>query len=253
MAYFYFKSKRIYYKEQGTGRPVLFLHGDAVSSKMFEPIFPLYQDCFKMIVIDFLGNGESDRVEKLPVDLWLEQARQTIALLEHLQYGKVSLVGTSGGAWVAINAALKRPDLIDRVVADSFDGRTLAEDFAENLIKERAEASKDEQAVEFFEWCHGKDWKKVVDLNTESLIQCAEEKRPLFWKPLKELKTPLFLMGSEMDDMVRRDFQKEYEAISKETGAIIRIFETGFHPAIVSNWEQAAAAVKYFLDNVITG
>ncbi|HIY63786.1 MAG TPA: alpha/beta hydrolase [Candidatus Mediterraneibacter stercoripullorum] len=37
--------------------------------------------------------------------------------IEHLRIQKANLIGTSGGAWVAINTALKRPDLIDRVVA----------------------------------------------------------------------------------------------------------------------------------------
>ena len=129
MSYFIYQSKKIYYSEQGSGKPVLFLHGDTASSKMFEFLVPLYTDHFKVILIDFLGNGKSDRVEKFPVDLWQEEARQTIALLEHLQYGKVDLVGTSGGAWVAVNVALERPDLVGRIVADSFDGRTLAEYF----------------------------------------------------------------------------------------------------------------------------
>lgn len=143
MSYFIYQSKKIYYSEQGSGKPVVFLHGDTASSKMFELLLPLYTDNFKVILIDFLGNGKSDRVEEFPVDLWQEQARQTIALLEHLQYGKVNLVGTSGGAWVAIDAALERPDLVEQVVADSFDGRTLAEDFADNLVKERSAAKKD--------------------------------------------------------------------------------------------------------------
>ncbi len=192
MSYFIYQSKKIYYSEQGLGKPVVFLHGDTASSKMFELLLPLYTDNFKVILIDFLGNGKSDRVEEFPVDLWQEQARQTIALLEHLRYGKVNLVGTSGGAWVAINAALERPDLVERVVADSFDGRTLAEDFADNLVKERSAAKKDEQAAGFYEWCQGEDWERVVDKNTEALLRCAKEKKPLFWKPLEQLKIPCF-------------------------------------------------------------
>ena len=76
-------------------------------------------------MIDFLGNGKSDRVNKFPADLWISQAQQVIALIEHLGLEKVNLLGTSGGAWVAVNTALERPDLIAKVVADSFDGRTL--------------------------------------------------------------------------------------------------------------------------------
>lgn len=248
MSYFIYQSKKIYYSEQGCGKPVVFLHGDAASSKMFEPLLPLYTEEFKVILIDFLGNGKSDRVEELPADLWQEEARQTIALLRHLQYGKVNLVGTSGGAWVAINAALECPDLVERIVADSFDGRTLAEDFADNLVKERSAAKKDEQASGFYEWCQGEDWEEVVDKNTDALLRCAREKRPLFCKPLEQLRNPLLLMGSIGDEMVRKDFLAEYETIAGLTGAEICIFESGFHPAIVSNGEQAAEVIGRFLN-----
>lgn len=248
MSYFIDQSKKIYYSEQGFGKPVVLLHGDTASSKMFEPLLPLYTEAFKVILIDFLGNGKSDRVEEFPVDLWQEEARQTIALVEHLQYGKVSLVGTSGGAWVAINDALERPNLVERVVADSFDGRTLAEDFAENLAKERSAAKKDEQAAGFYEWCQGEDWEAVVDKNTAALLRCAKEKRPLFCKPLEQLRNSVLLIGSKEDEMVRKDFQVEYETIAGLTGAEIYIFESGFHPAIVSNGEQAAEEIRLFLN-----
>ena len=72
MLYFIYQSKKIYYSEQGSGMPVVFLHGDTASSKMFELLLPLYTDNFKVILIDFLGNGKSDRVEEFPVDLWQE-------------------------------------------------------------------------------------------------------------------------------------------------------------------------------------
>lgn len=248
MSYFNYRSKKIYYSEQGTGSPVVFLHGDTASSKMFELLLPLYTDDLNVILIDFLGHGKSDRLEKFPVDLWQEEARQTIALLEHLQYERVSLVGTSGGAWVAINTALERPDLVHRIIADSFDGRTLGEDFAENLIKERTMSKQDVQAAGFYEWCQGEDWEKIVDMNTESLLQCAKEKRPLFWKSLEQLERPMLLMGSKEDQMVRSDFQTEYEAIAQLTGAEICVFQSGFHPAIASNAKHAAVTIRRFLD-----
>ena len=137
MSYFYYQSKKIYYTEKGTGKPVVFLHGDTASSRMFEPLLPLYENQFKVILMDFLGNGRSDRIESFPVDLWQEEARQTVALLKHLGYKKTGIVGCSGGAWAAVNTGLMAPELVDKIAADSFDGRTLAEGFAENLIKER--------------------------------------------------------------------------------------------------------------------
>ena len=125
MSYFNYQSKKIFYKEIGSGKPLVMLHGDTASSVMFEFLLPLYQENFRVILIDFLGNGKSDRIEAFPENLWITQAEQVIALIEYSKIQKVNLLGTSGGAWVAINTALKRPDLINKIIADSFDGRTL--------------------------------------------------------------------------------------------------------------------------------
>ena len=191
MAYFKYQDKDIFYEEYGQGEPIIFLHGNTASSKMSEFLMPLYTENFRCILIDFLGNGQSDRVESFSPDMWHDKALQTIALTEHLQCGKVSLIGTSGGAWAAVNAALERPDLFHAVVADSFDGRTLNENFSANLLSERKAAKEDAQSRQFYELCQGADWEKVVDLDTEALLKCSEEKRPLFHKPLEELKTPI--------------------------------------------------------------
>lgn len=247
MSYFKYQSMNVYYREEGNGAPVVFLHGDTASSKMFEPLLSLYTSRFKVILIDFLGNGRSDRVPAFPPDLWIEEGRQTVALLEHLGYGKVSLVGSSGGAWAAINAALLCPDLVDKVVADSFDGRALAGDFVDSLLAERSKARKDEMARGFYEWCQGGDWERVVDMNTQCLVRCVKEKRPLFVKDIGTLKVPLLLMGSRADTMVRSDFLEEYRAISVLTGAKQCLFDRGEHPAVMSNAEQAAEEIANFL------
>lgn len=248
MSYFYYQSKKIYYTEEGKGKPVLFLHGNTASSKMFEFLLPLYKTKFHVILIDFLGHGKSERVDGFPAELWREEANQTIALLEYLKLGKVNLVGTSGGAWVAINAALERPDLVGGIVADSFDGRTLADDFGKNLMEERACAKKEEMGVGFYRRCQGEDWERIVDMDTKALLQCAREKIPLFLKPLSALKAPILLMGSAEDDMVRADFQGEYRSIALETGAEIHVFPEGRHPAILSNAERAAEIIFRFLE-----
>lgn len=201
MSYFNYQAKNIFYKETGCGKPLIMLHGDTASSTMFEMLLPLYQEHFRVILIDFLGNGKSDRVEKSPADLWVSQAQQVIALIEYLKLDKVNFLGTSGGAWVSINTALERPDLIEKVIADSFDGRTLHQNFAENLLKEREYAKHDTFAKQFYEWCQGEDWEKVVDLNTQALVECAEKKIPLFSKSLKNLTTPILFIGSLQDDM----------------------------------------------------
>lgn len=226
---------------------MVFLHGNTASSKMFELLMPLYAENFRCILIDFLGNGQSDRVEKFSPDMWKDEAMQTIALIEHLKCEKVSVVGTSGGAWAALNAALERPDLFQSVIADSFDGRRLNDKFSENLLSERETAKVNLQSRQFYEWCQGEDWEKVVDLDTEALLQCAKEKRPLFNKPLTEMKIPVLFIGSKEDEMCRENLEQEYrEMAALIPEAAIQIFEHGGHPAIATNAERAAEIISEF-------
>ena len=248
MSYFSYKDKQCFYKEYGEGEPLIFLHGNTASSKMFEVLMPLYTEKFRCILIDFLGNGQSDRIRKFSPDMWYDEALQAIALIEHLNCGKVNLVGTSGGAWAAVNAALERPDLIYAVIADSFDGRTLNDDFSDNLLSERTRAKNDVQARQFYEWCQGKDSEKIVDLDTEALLQCAREKRPLFHKSLKDLRVPLLLVGSKEDEMCRSDLEDEYKQMSTVIpDAKVYIFNQGGHPAILTNAEEFSQLIQRFL------
>ena len=112
MAYFSYGKKHIYYEEHGKGTPVIFCHGNTASSRMFSLLMPLYENNLHCILIDFLGFGRSDRTASFPS-------------AQYLELDEVSLIGTSGGAWVAINAAMMMKGRVSTLIADSFDGRTL--------------------------------------------------------------------------------------------------------------------------------
>lgn len=250
MPYFHYQNQNIFFKETGCGEPLVMLHGDTASGVMFEPLLPLYQEQAHVILIDFLGNGRSDRVKEFPADLWTEEARQVIALIEYLNLRQVTLLGTSGGAWAAVNAALERPDLIHKVIADSFDGRTLAHDFAENLVKERESAKQDANARSFYQWCQGEDWERVVDQNTKALLSCARQGLPLFTRSLETLSVPVLFSGSMEDDMCRKDLADEYREMNRLVpDGRIHLFEKGGHPAVFSNAEACARLVLDFMKN----
>ncbi|MHC1722187.1 MAG: alpha/beta fold hydrolase [Aminipila sp.] len=248
MSFFKYNSKDVYYTEIGEGKPIVLLHGNTASSKMFESVTDLYSKNYKVILIDFLGHGESQRLTEFPVELWFDEAMQTITLLDILAYEKVSLIGTSGGAWVALNVALERPDLVDKIIADSFDGRTLAKDFIKNLKSGREFSKQNELAKQFYIMCQGNDWESVVDNDNRCLTEFVKLKKGLFHRPLNELKLPLLLTASKTDDMIRRDCMEEYDHIINQTvNSQKYIFENGFHPAIISNGEEYAKIVNQFL------
>ena len=59
----------IYYEEYGSGTPLILLHGNTSSGKMFEPIKPVMGRNRRLIIMDFLGCGRSQRLDKWPEDL----------------------------------------------------------------------------------------------------------------------------------------------------------------------------------------
>lgn len=250
MAYFDYQGKKIYYRIDGDGAPCLFLHGNTASSTMFEFVLPLYIDTFQVIRMDFLGNGRSERIPWFADDLWQEQGCQVIALCETLGLRGVHLVGTSGGAYAAINAALMRPALFGKVVADSFDGQTLAPGFADALVQERAAAKADEGARGFYEWNQGADWERVVDQDTEALLRMANSGAPLFCAPIASIQVPLLVTVSRADEMLGNDMEQECRALSAANPHIhYAIFDSGAHPLILSQAEALAARVKAFLES----
>ncbi|MBO0452467.1 alpha/beta fold hydrolase [Candidatus Enterococcus murrayae] len=247
MSFFSYQGKNIFYETIGEGKPLVFLHGNTSSSKLFTPMLPLYTD-FQVVLIDFLGYGRSDRLDKFPTELWKDEARQTIALLEHLALRDVNLVGTSGGAWVAINTAFLRPDLIATVTADSFDGRTFHDGFDRALLAERSTTLADPEASQFYHWCIGEDWKEVVERDTDSMWRLIVSRRELFFDSLQILQAPLLLTATKRDEMIRPNIEREYQAIVGEVvQGQFKLFEKPGHPAIGSSAEEVAETINQFI------
>ena len=248
MAYFSYDNRRIYYEEYGKGKPVIFCHGNTASSRMFSLLMPLYENNLHCILIDFLGCGRSDRTASFSSDIWIDEARQVVSLAQHLELKDVSLIGTSGGAWVALNAAMMMKGRVSTLIADSFDGRTLNSSFSSNLIRERESAMKNEEARRFYEWCLGSDWQEIVQKDTKALLECADSGDSLFVSPLSAIECPVLLTGSAEDLMCRSGMEEEYEEMKKMMGnASIHMFSHGGHPAILSNAEEFSVLAKDFI------
>jgi pimeloyl-ACP methyl ester carboxylesterase len=103
--------------------------------------------------MDFLGHGNSDRLNEFPSDLWFSQAMQAAAVLDALDLRNVNVLGTSGGALAALNLALERPDLAGKVIVDSFEGENALDAVAAIIAAERTQAKTDPESVSFWQAC----------------------------------------------------------------------------------------------------
>jgi len=235
MAYFNYNNQRIFYRIKGTGQPVLLIHGNSVSSRMFSSVMKLYSKNHKVITFDFPGHGKSGRLKRFDTDFWFYNAKVVNALLEELNLENVVVIGTSGGALVGINLALEHPEKVRFLIADSFEGEYPLESYIKTIREDRENDKKKWLAKYYWWYFHGRDWKKVVDLDTNVNIEFAETGKSFFHKPVSELNIPTLLTGS-LEDEYCHHLHKIYANLKKKSSNLdIHLFEKGKHPAMISN------------------
>ena len=119
-----FGNLRIETWEGGTGLPVLMIHGVGPGTSIqgnFGPVLEPLSQHFRILAMDLVGFGGSDRKSSPPffdVELWLAQAA---AMLEHLPDGPCGVAGHSMGGALALKLAARTPR-ITRVLTSSTVG-----------------------------------------------------------------------------------------------------------------------------------
>lgn len=245
MAYFEYKSKKIFYREEGKGELLIVIPGNTASSIAHEKELEYYGKGYHAVSLDILGTGQSDRLEKWTINWWEEGAHQVKALIEHLKYKKAILMGTSGGAVIALLGAVLYPDKIKAVIADSFVEKFSKSMLKKNIIDERN--NKVYGQIQFWKFAHGKDWERVIKEDTKMMIEFVNQGGEWFNKRLGEIICPVLLTASKKDHMLP-DIEEEICNISKRIEkSKVFINDEGFHPLICSQPEDFRIITDYFL------
>jgi pimeloyl-ACP methyl ester carboxylesterase len=105
---------RTWYAVDGAGEPLVYLHGGFSDADELNPVRAQYAARFRVYSPDRRGHGRTADVEG-PID-FERTTDDTIAFLEQVVGGPADLVGFSDGATTALHAALRRPDLVRRMV-----------------------------------------------------------------------------------------------------------------------------------------
>lgn len=117
------------YLEQGTGSPLLMLHGFLGSRACWMPLIEKLQSHFRCISLDLLGFGDSDK-PMIRYDVAQEIAFVR-SFVEALDLEPCAMIGHSFGGWVASAYALAYPHAVNSLLLaapagirdDSFCGR----------------------------------------------------------------------------------------------------------------------------------
>lgn len=107
-------SIQTWYDERGQGDPLVLLHPGGVDSRAMTPNLEALSQHFHVYAPDRRGHGRTPDVDG-PITYEL-MAQDMIAFIESVIDHPVHLLGYSDGAVVALLVALRRPDLVRRLV-----------------------------------------------------------------------------------------------------------------------------------------
>lgn len=110
----------LYYEEKGDGAPVLLIHPAGSTASTWGPAAEELARIARVISYDRRGYARS--AGRRPRSMSTHTA-DAGALIDHLRLPPVVVVGTSAGAAIAVDLAVRRPDVVRAVVAHEFPWR----------------------------------------------------------------------------------------------------------------------------------
>jgi haloalkane dehalogenase len=114
--YFEWEGLRLHYLDEGSGEPVLLLHGEPDWSYLYRRMIPVLAQRFRVIAPDYAGFGRSDK----PADIgWYSYDRHVAsvsALIRHLDLRGITVAVQDWGGPIGLRAAVEARDRFARLV-----------------------------------------------------------------------------------------------------------------------------------------
>lgn len=240
----------LFYREVATGPLLLLLPGNTASSACHDGEMQYFGQRFHVVSLDFWGTGQSDRNEVWPDDWWQQGAHDAAALIRYLGYRQGFVMGTSGGAIVALLVAILHPMQARAVIADStveyFRAPALSQE-----IRERSQNT--DEKVGFWQWAHGEDWEQVVKADSDFLLRFEQAGGDCFQGRLKEIQCPVMLSAS-LGDSSLPNGEAQLRGMAKQlNNCRLSLAQEGTHPLMWTRAEEFRRKVDEFLFRIGTG
>jgi valacyclovir hydrolase len=236
---------QLFYREEGKGPLLLILPGNTASSANHAGELAYFGQRYRAVSLDFWGTGQSDRLETWPENWWEVGAHDAAALIEHLGEERAFVIGTSGGAIVALFMALLYPERVRGVIADSTVERFTRASI-QDAVAERTKRSPEQ--IAFWISAHGDDWEAVVNADSNMLLRFVKKTRGDWARGrLAQIQSPVLLTAS-LEDPLLPKVGKQLMSMSKQIPNS-RAFLTGGgeHPLMWSRPEDFRRVSDYFL------
>lgn len=249
MGGFTYRQHELFYREQGSGELLLILPGNTASSAVHAGELAAFGARYRAVALDFPGTGRSERLERWPDDWWRQGAEAAVALMDHLDAEKGVVMGTSGGAVVALLAAQHAPDRVRAVIADSVVPRQPPE-----VLRAEVEGRRQRhpEAVAFWQHAHGEDWEQVVEADSDLMVRLAERGGGWFDGGLSGIECPVLITGSLRDGTLHDGAEQMVEMARQISESQLVLFNAGDHPLMWTRPDAFRRVALGFLDSLST-
>jgi pimeloyl-ACP methyl ester carboxylesterase len=125
------RGHELYYEVQGTGEPVVLIHGLTLDLREWDAQVEALADKYQVIRYDRVGHGKSSGLSASLPDGSVRDWEYLRELLDELDVDKAHVVGLSMGGSVAIDFALQHPDRVQTLtpIDSVLGGYTFSNEF----------------------------------------------------------------------------------------------------------------------------
>jgi pimeloyl-ACP methyl ester carboxylesterase len=129
---------RIHYREMGSGKPLVLIHGLGGNSLDWAPVMKTYAKAgYRVYAPDLLGFGKS---EKPDIAYSISQQEQLVSDFMHSQgIQQADVIGWSMGGWIALKFTLDHPEKVRRLVVNDSAGLVFQAGFGPDVFVPRTE------------------------------------------------------------------------------------------------------------------
>lgn len=190
---------QLYYEIYGNGEPLVLLHGGLGAIEMFGPNLPVLAQSRQVIAVDLQGHGRTADIDR-PLNVAF-MADDIAALLKHLRVEQADIMGYSLGGGVALQTAIRHPEVVRKLVVISTPIRRKA--FYPDILSQQEQMGP--QAAEFLKQTpmyemyarlapKPEDWTKLITKIAEAMKVDYD-----LSADIKALKAPVLLIAADAD------------------------------------------------------
>ena len=191
----------LYFETYGTGDPLIVLHGGLCSTGIIADVLPHFSAGRQVIAVDLQAHGRTADIDR---PLSLEAMGDDIAaLIQHLKLEQADIMGYSMGGMVALQTAIRHPDLVRKLVVISipFKRNGWFAQVLEGMKGVNASAAEMMKPSPIYQMYASvaprpEDWSLLLDKMGEMMKRDYD-----YTEGVKSLKMPVLIVAGDTDSI----------------------------------------------------